>query len=116
MSEYIIAVIGDTHIGSSTALSPLKFTIHNRATLEEQVTYANRLQEWLYECWIDYWSYVYHLCGKGKKGKRLIVIHLGDVIDGNHHGSNQLVQEVEDQVQMAEMAVEEGAAEAVADQ
>jgi len=116
LSEYIIAIIGDTHIGSSTALSLLQLTIHNRATLEEQVTYANRLQEWLNECWVDYWDYVYHLCGKGKKGKRLIVIHLGDVIDGNHHGSSQLIQEVEDQVQMAEMAVEEEAAEAVADQ
>jgi len=101
LTGYVIAVIGDTHIGSSTALSPLQFTIHNRATLEEQITYANRLQEWLYDCWIDYWDYVYHLCGKGKKGKRLIVIHLGDVIDGNHHGSNQLIQEVEDQVQIA---------------
>ncbi len=84
MSGYVIAVIGDTHIGSSTALSPLQFTIHNRATLEEQITYANRLQEWLHECWVDYWDYIYHLCSKGKKGKRLIVIHLGDVIDGNH--------------------------------
>ena len=101
MTGYVIAVIGDTHIGSSTALSPLRFTIHNRATLEEQALYANRLQGWLYECWVDYWNYVYHLCGKGKKGKRLIVIHLGDVIDGNHHGSNQLVQEVEDQVEIA---------------
>ena len=45
MTGYVIAVIGDTHIGSSTALSPLQFTIHNRATLEEQITYANRLQE-----------------------------------------------------------------------
>ena len=41
----LLVIISDTHIGSSTALSPLKFTIHNRATLEEQVTYANRLQE-----------------------------------------------------------------------
>ena len=84
MTGYVIAVIGDTHIGSSTALSPLQFTIHNRNTLEEQATHANRLQEWLHECWVDYWDYVFHLCGKGKKGKRLIVIHLGDVIDGNH--------------------------------
>lgn len=90
-------MIADTHIGSSTAVSPLKFTVHNRSSYEAQVMEANRLQKWLYEGWVDFWDY---LKIKRKK-KRVIVAHLGDVIDYNHHQSTQLVQEVGDQVKMA---------------
>lgn len=51
MTDSILAVISDTHFGSNTAVSPLKFEVHNRNTLEAQITNANRLQLWLYECW-----------------------------------------------------------------
>ena len=101
MTGWVLAVIGDTHIGSNTAVSPLKFEVHNRNTLEAQVTHANRLQQWLHSCWVDYWNYVDHIRGKGKKAKRLIVAHLGDVIDGSHHGTTQIVQEGADQARMA---------------
>ena len=93
----VLVVIGDTHIGSTTALSPLTYTLHNRNTLEEQEVKSNKLQHWLYESWTDFWNYVDH---KAKK-RRLIVVHLGDVIDSNHHQSTQLVAEVGDQVDMA---------------
>jgi hypothetical protein len=97
MSGSLLVVISDTHIGSSTAVSPLSFTVHNRSSYEAQLTEANRLQKWLYRNWIDLFDYV-----KDKARKhRIIVVHLGDVIDYNHHGSTQLVQEVGDQVVMA---------------
>lgn len=101
MSGSVLAVIADTHFGSNTSVSPLKFEVHNRSTLEAQVTEANKLQRWLYGCWTDYWEFIDSLVGKGKKKKRLIVAHLGDVCDGNHHGSTQIVQEVGDQVKIA---------------
>lgn len=97
----ILVVISDTHIGSNTALAPLEFEVHNRNTLEAQTTQANRLQRWLHECWQDFWEYVRFKQGNGRKAKRLIVVHLGDVIDGSHHGTTQIVQEVNDQVVMA---------------
>lgn len=97
MSGTLLVVLSDTHCGSSTAVSPLKYTVHNRSTYETQVMEANRLQKWLYRNWMDFWDYVKD---KSKK-KRVIVAHLGDVIDFNHHGSTQLVQEVGDQVKMA---------------
>ena len=97
MSDTLLVVLSDTHIGSSTAISPLEFVVHGRSTNEAQVTEANRLQKWLYTNWIDLFDYVKD---KSKK-KRVIVVHLGDVIDFNHHGSTQLVQEVGDQVVMA---------------
>ena len=98
MSGTILAIISDTHIGSSTALAPLEFTVHNRSDDERQVTKANKLQTWLYECWTDYWNYVFKL----SKKKRLIVVHVGDLIDGLHHGSLQVMNEVTDQIEAFE--------------
>ena len=66
--ESVLAVISDTHVGSSTALAPLEFNVHSRNDFEVQVT--NKLQKWLYECWTDYWDYVFKLAKK----KRLIVV------------------------------------------
>ncbi len=97
MSGTVLVVLSDTHVGSSTAVSPLRYTVHNRSSYEAQTMEANKLQKWLYANWIDFYDYV-----KSKARKhRIIVAHLGDVIDYNHHGSTQLVQEVGDQVEMA---------------
>lgn len=94
MSGTVLAIISDTHVGSSTALAPLDFIIHGRSEVERQVTHANKLQQWLHECWTDYWTHVFSLA----KYRRLIVVHCGDLIDGLHHGSLQVMNEVEDQV------------------
>lgn len=91
----VLAVISDTHVGSSTALAPLEFNVHSRNDFEVQVTKANKLQKWLYECWTDYWDYVFKLAKK----KRLIVVHVGDLIDGVHHNSLQVMNEVTDQAE-----------------
>ena len=87
MSGTLLVVLSDSHIGSSTAISPLKFVVHGRSTNEAQLTEANRLQKWLYECWSDFFDFV----KEKRKKMRVIVVHLGDVIDFNHHGSTQLV-------------------------
>lgn len=90
----LVAVISDTHFGGSTALAPPAFE-----TSEGQVVHASPAQRWLHECWLDYWAYVYGLTKRNKA--RLVVIHLGDVVDGNHHNSVQLLPNVEDQEKMA---------------
>ena len=95
MSGTVLAIISDTHVGSSTALAPLEFTVHNRSDFEAQTTQANKLQRWLYECWTDYWAHVFKLAKK----KRLIVVHCGDLVDGVHHNSLQVMNEVEDQAE-----------------
>jgi hypothetical protein len=95
MSGTVLAIISDTHVGSSTALAPLEFSVHNRSDFETQVTQANKLQRWIYECWTDYWDHVFKLAKK----KRLIVVHVGDLVDGVHHGSLQVMNEVEDQAE-----------------
>jgi len=99
----IVAIVGDLHIGGSTALSTPKFEIHTARPDEIQVCDASKTQEWLHTCWLEYWAYVRGLLEyKGNRRKnKLIVICLGDLLDGNHHGSNQIMHEVADQVSMA---------------
>jgi hypothetical protein len=96
-------VFGDTHIGSSTALAPPKFTIHNTDKREVQVVNHNPLQEWLWSNWVDLWDYVKVLAGvRGRHRKnRIVVAHMGDVIDGNHHDTKQIIQDVNDQYLVA---------------
>lgn len=98
MAGSVLAVISDTHIGSSTALATPEFEVHTRYALEAQRTRANLLQNWIYNCWLDFWDYVRQIQGNKR---RLVVVHLGDVIDGNHHSSTQLMPEIADQTQMA---------------
>lgn len=97
----IVAVVSDTHVGSTTAIAPPKFTIHTGRKNEVQQVEYNAYQKWLYDCWKDFWSYVLQRAGiKGKTRKhRLIVFHLGDVVDGKHHDTPQIMNEVEDQIE-----------------
>lgn len=103
MAKTILAIFGDTQIGSSTALAPPQFTIHNNDTHEAQTVAHNHLQAWLWACWVDYWDYVRSLAGVrgGRRKHRIIAVHMGDVIDGNHHGTKQIVQDEADQALIA---------------
>jgi len=103
LAHTILAIIGDTQIGSSTALAPPTFEIHTENKKETQLVHYNLLGSWLWENWVDYWNYVKVLAGiRGKHRKnRIIVMHMGDVIDGNHHGTLQIIQSVADQIKVA---------------
>ena len=99
----IVAITSDTHIGGTTALCPPKFTVHTGRKDEVQQNQYNLCQKWLFECWVDYWQYVRSLAGivGNTRKHRLIVIHLGDVIDSKHHASPQVMDDVEDQIEAA---------------
>jgi hypothetical protein len=104
MSGTIIAVISDTHIGSTTALAPPRFAIHGgRDPDEVQLVEYNAHQRWLYTCWEVYWQAVREKAGiRGKhRRNRLFIFHLGDVVDGLHHGSVQVMNETDDQIEAA---------------
>lgn len=106
MSGTVLAIISDTHIGSTTGLATPTYNIQTRDPNETQEVNANRLQKWLWECWQDFWAYVREKQGKGKNAKRLIVVHLGDVIDNVHHSSTQVIPEVGDQMTLAYQILE----------
>lgn len=103
VGKTVLAIFGDTQIGSTTALAPPTFTIHNQNTNEVQEVKHNKLQTWLWDDWVDYWDYIKVLAGvRGKHRKnRIVVVHMGDVIDGNHHGTLQIIQDVGDQILVA---------------
>ena len=105
----IIAVVSDTHFGSTTSIAPPKFEVHTARPTETAEQTANRPQADLYEKWLDYWRYVYLLAGiRGKHRKhRLVLLHIGDVIDGDHHGTRQITPEIPDQLAMAEQVMGE---------
>lgn len=103
MSGTVLAIISDTHIGSTTGLATPTYNIQTRDPNETQEVQANVLQRWLWECWTDFWAYVREKQGKGKNAKRLIVVHLGDVIDNVHHSSTQVIPEVGDQMTLLYM-------------
>ena len=106
MSGTVLAIISDTHIGSTTGLATPTYNIQTRDPNETQEVQANVLQRWLWECWTDFWAYVREKQGKGKNAKRLIVVHLGDILDGEHHGSKQIIPEVADQMTLAYQILE----------
>ena len=106
MRGSVLVVISDTHIGSTTGLATPTYNIQTRNPHETQEVQANVLQRWLWECWTDFWAYVREKQGKGKNAKRLIVVHLGDVIDNVHHSSTQAIPEVGDQMTLAYQILE----------
>jgi len=80
--DVLIVPISDLHSGSTTALFPDRFWQfeHGNHTPTDQ-------QSSMFAHWLE--------CAKqvkaARKGKRLIIVHNGDAIDGVHHGSLQTI-------------------------
>jgi hypothetical protein len=93
----IIAAVTDTHCGGTTALAPAEYI-----TKEGQTIQASKAQNWIEASWLDYWDWVKTETGiRGKHRKnKLVVLHLGDAIDGNHHKTTQILPDIGDQQDM----------------
>ena len=90
---YAVAVISDLHIGSTVGLSPLQFVLPDGQTYR-----ASLGQEWIYDCWKNYWKEFDSI----KADKKILIVN-GEFCEGQHHGSEQLVGQAE---VMEAMAVE----------
>src|SRR3972149_8413370 len=101
MAKTITAIIGDLHIGGNTAIAPPEFEIYHQDEEKKQVLRHSIMQRWLWDNWLDYWRYVWQLVGGSPRKHRLVVVCMGDVIEGIHHGSTQLMQEKKDQIHLA---------------
>lgn len=84
MRRDVIAGFGDTHIISTVGLCPAEVEIDDGGVYK-----ASKGQTWLLESWQDYWQKVRAVKPRG--GGQRYAIHFGDVIDGNHHGTSQLI-------------------------
>ena len=100
-AKTITAIIGDLHIGGNTAIAPPTYTVHHLHPKESQTLKQNELQAWLWRNWLDYWDYVRELAGGRRRKHRLVILCLGDVLEGVHHNSTQLMQEIPDQTNLA---------------
>ena len=103
MKPAIIAIVSDTHIGSTTALCLPEWS-YDSGNIDEngekiEASYkASKEQNWIYDNWLDFWAYVKKLAGKEY---RIIAVHVGDVVEGDHHHTTQAIPNVEDQESLA---------------
>lgn len=93
--KHLIALISDTHFGSTIAPSPTYFVRDDGDT-----HYPSPAQVWLNHNWNTYWNWVE---AHKKRSDILFTIHVGDVVDGcNHHGNTQAVSSnANDEIRLA---------------
>ena len=76
-----VVIVGDMHINSTVGLCP------SRVTLDDGGTYhPSKAQRWIYRCWTDFWQHV-----EGLDRSELYVVFNGDLVEGLHHRTTQLV-------------------------
>lgn len=89
----VLAVVGDTHIGSTIGLCPAGLEEGDRndgVKLPEGGRYLpSNAQRWSWEAWLDYWNAV---DATARQAKGIVWgIHLGDSVEGDHHGTTQII-------------------------
>lgn len=78
----VVVASGDEHCGHPFALAhPEPWSDYNGA-----IHQPNELQQRIWEHWCDCWRRV----GEMRRGARLIVIRMGDSVEGSHHDTTQL--------------------------
>lgn len=80
----VVAVVNDLHCGSTVAVCPPRVELDDGGAYE-----ASKAQRWLWQCWHQYWDQVASVC-EGL-GYPLYVISNGDLFDGDHHNTPQIV-------------------------
>lgn len=80
----VLAVVSDLHAGSSVALCPEVVPLDDGGEYR-----ASKPQAWLWSCWLDYWQRVRAV--RSEYGADLYVIFNGDLVDGDHHNTSQLL-------------------------
>lgn len=93
MSIRHLVVFGDTHVGSTLGVMKPGYV-----DIEGEKHEGNKLQGWLWDRWRRFEDEV----GRIVRGEKFAVLHMGDVIEGKHHGTTQVVTaDVADQPLMA---------------
>ena len=96
----IVVFVNDLHVGHPFAICPTSWVLH-----DGNVFTPNELQRQIREHWVASWQNIKSL----RKGKKLIVITVGDLVEGLHHESTQIITMRQDtQEAMAIAVLEEG--------
>lgn len=80
----LIASVSDIHAGGTTALCP------DRVDLDDGGHYTpSKAQRWLFDCWRRYWDRVDQR--RHAEKARLIIVFNGDMVEGDHHHTTQIL-------------------------
>jgi hypothetical protein len=88
----LLVILSDTHIGGFTSVAPPEVQIE-----AGQIIKSNAAQAWLYGLWLEDFQAV----KKRAAGCRVIVVHDGDVIEGEHHEVLAHLPDIKDQETLA---------------
>lgn len=83
MSYKLVVVFGDTHAGSTVALSPPSFSLRDEGTY-----HANEFQQWAWDHWLKFWD---EIAREREKAEELIIVANGDLLEGRHHQIIQII-------------------------
>lgn len=80
-----ILFASDTHCGSTIGLCPPEGPMLD----DGQVVQPSKVQQWLWDCWTDAHRR-YTDMATAAKADRLVILN-GDLVDGDHHGTAQIM-------------------------
>lgn len=80
----LIAVTSDHHAGSTVGLCPPRIELDDGGAYE-----ASKAQNWIWDHWLHYWDWIEEL--RSKHSATLYMEFNGDITDGNHHGTTQIL-------------------------
>jgi hypothetical protein len=80
----VIAITSDLHCGSTTGLCPESIQLDDGGEYR-----ASKAQRWMWQGWKDYWKQVESI--RIKEKAKLYTVFNGDLVDGNHHGTTQIL-------------------------
>ena len=84
MPGTLIAVTSDHHCGSTVALCPPRIELDDGGAYE-----SSKAQNWIWEQWGAFWDTVAR--ERDRRKANLIQVFNGDITDGNHHGTTQIL-------------------------
>lgn len=96
----ILAVVGDLHVGSATAICPPTAVLGEGHTVA-----ASESQRWLWDLWKDFWQRVKR---RRQRGCKLVVVLNGDLVEGAHHAlaSGYVTPNVAEQLELSDLVLD----------
>lgn len=85
MERTTIAIVSDVHAGSTVAVCPAEVPLDDGGTYRAD----GKAQTWLRQCWGNAWDRVAER--HKANGGRLGILCNGDLVDGDHHGTGQII-------------------------
>ena len=95
----IVAIAGDLHVNSTTALCPPAINLDDGGTFR-----ASKIQKWIWKQWLAFWEQVAE--AKRRTGYPVLAVLNGELADDLNHRSTQLItKNTDDQIRLAVMAL-----------